>query len=128
MQTEYKNHPNTIRKDFERLKMVYASADEKQMINENVFLRYKLPTRQKKKNEALTFEQIKKIDSLSLLVGSRHFHVNNYFLFSFYDAGIRFVDLYRLKWKNIEDGNLKYLMSKNQKNKAFKWKNIKLSD
>lgn len=49
-------------------------------------------------------------------------------MFSFYNAGIRFGDLCRLKWSNIQDGRLKYIMSKSQKNNNPKWKNIKLSE
>lgn len=128
LRTKYENHPNTIRKDFERLKMVFRDADEQGLLYENLFLKYKLPPRQKTKKEALTFEQVKTIEKLNLKKGSRQYHVRNYFMFSFYNAGIRFGDLCKLKWKNIEDGRLKYLMSKSQKNTNPKWKNIKLSD
>jgi len=49
-------------------------------------------------------------------------------MFSFYNAGIHYGDLCRLKWSNIVDGRLKYLMSKSAKNNNPKWKNIKLRD
>lgn len=122
------NHPNTIRKDFERLKMVFKEADEKGLLLQNPFDKYKLPLRQKTKKEALTYEQLKAIEKLDLEKRSKLFHVRNYFMFSFYNAGIRFGDLCRLKWSNIQDGRLKYVMSKSRNNKNPKWKNIKLND
>lgn len=128
MKVEYKNHPNTIRKDFERLKMIFSNAEEKELLNENPFEKYELPSRQKTKKEALTYEQIKSIERLDLEKGSELYHVKNYFLFSFYNAGIRFGDLCKLKWKNIQDGRLKYAMSKSQHTQTPKWKNIKLSE
>jgi len=122
------NHPNTVRKDFERLKMIFREADEDNLLAENPFDKYKLPPRQKSKKEALTFEQIKAIDRLEFERGSNLFHAKNYFMFSFYNAGIRFGDLCKLKWSNIQDGRLKYVMSKSLHTGTPKWKNIKLND
>lgn len=128
LRQEIENHPNTIRKDFERLKMLFKEADEKGLLMENPFDKYKLPPRQKTKKEALTYEQVKAIDKLDLEQGTKLFHAKNYFMFSFYNAGIRFGDLCKLKWSNIQDGRLKYVMSKSLHNKTPKWKNIKLND
>jgi len=128
MRDELKNHPNTIRKDFERLKMIFAEADKRGDLSRNVFLKYKLPPRVKTKKEALTIEQIRAIEQLELEAESNLYHVRNYFLFSFYNAGIRFGDLCRLRWKHIQDGRLKYQMSKSKNNGTPKFKNIKLND
>lgn len=128
MRDKIGNHQNTIRKDFERLKMVFAEAEEKKILNHNPFDKYKLPPRQKTKKDALTYEQIKAIERLDLELNSDLYHTRNYFMFSFYNAGVRFGDLCRLKWKNIQDGRLKYQMSKSSKNKSPKWKNIKLNE
>lgn len=122
------NHPNTVRKDFERLKMIFKDAETKDLLIVNPFDKYKLPPRQKTKKDALTFKQIKVIDALELEKGSRVFHAKNYFMFSFYNAGIRFGDLCKLKWSNIQDGRLKYVMSKSLNAGNPKWKNIKLND
>ncbi len=102
MRDKIGNHQNTIRKDFERLKMVFAEAEENKMLNHNPFDKYKLPPRQKTKKDALTYEQIKAIERLDLDLNSDLYHVRNYFMFSFYNAGIRFGDLCRLKWKNFK--------------------------
>ena len=122
------NHPNTVRKDFERLKMIFMDADEKDILSENPFDKFELPARQKSKKDALTFEQVKAIEALQLKKGTELFHSRNYFMFSFYNAGIRFGDLCKLKWSNVQDGRLKYVMSKSMKTHSPKWKNIKLSD
>lgn len=128
LRTEYKNHQNTIRKDYQRLKRVFDEAEQLELLSENPFHKYMLPAQQKTKKEALTFEQIKTIEQLKLETGSDLYHVRNYFMFSFYNAGIRFGDICRLKWSNIQDGRLKYAMSKSMKNHNPKWKNIKLND
>jgi len=128
MKREYKNHQNTIRKDYERLKMVFTEAEKKEILNENPFDKYELPQRQKSNKEALTFEQIKTMERLDLEKGSDLYHVRNYFMFSFYNAGIRFGDLCKLQWKNIQDGRLKYVMGKSLNTQTPKWKNIKLTD
>lgn len=36
------------------------------------------------------------------------------FLFSFYTAGIRFSDIYRLKWENIVENEIVYTMHKSK--------------
>lgn len=122
------NHQNTVRKDYERLKMIFDEAKDRELIDESPFDRYKMPARQKSKKEALTYKQIKDIEALELDKESLIYHVRNYFLFSFYNAGIRFGDLCKLKWSNIQDGRLKYLMGKSQNNRSPKYKNIKLND
>jgi site-specific recombinase XerD len=60
----------------------------------------------------LSIEQIRAIEQLDLPEASPVWHVRNYFLFSFYNAGIRFGDLCTLRWRNIIDGRLTYRMHK----------------
>ena len=124
----YKNISTTVRKDFAKIKLVFDDAIEKGIIAESPFDRYKMPKVQKSKKEALSFEQLKSIEALELDSDSSLFHTRNYFLFSFYNAGIRFGDLCRLTWENIQDGRLKYQMSKTARNNDPKWKDIKLND
>ena len=122
------NAQNTIVKDMERLKMIMDDAFQNEVIDKNPFDVYRKPPRQQSKKEALSIEQILDIKKLDLEEGTRVFHSKNYFLFSFYNAGIRFGDLCRLKWDNIQDGRLRYLMSKSINNTNPKWKNIRLND
>lgn len=126
LKQEYENAINTINKEFERLKQITNQALKDRIILQDPFEKFDPPSRQRSKNTALTFDQIQAIEDLDLTPGSRLWHTRNYFLFSFYNAGIRFGDLCKLKGKNIVDGRLKYLMSKTQTNAKPKWKNIKL--
>lgn len=126
LKNEYDNAPNTIRKNFQRLRHLLETARKEKYIATNPFLDYDLPTYQKPKKTALSIEQIKKLEELDLKRGSSLWHARNYFMFSFYNAGIRFGDLCLLKRKNIRDGRLKYLMSKTRNNSEPKYKNIKL--
>ncbi len=121
------NAQNTIVKDMERFKMIVCDAMVNEVIDKNPFENYKIPPRQLSKKEALSLEQIFDIQKLELEKGGRLFHSRNYFLFSFYNAGIRFGDLCKLKWDNIQDGRLRYLMRKSENNTSPKWKNIRLN-
>ncbi|MEQ8524345.1 site-specific integrase [Gracilimonas sp.] len=128
LKTEQSNASNTIRKKFQRLSHMLKRAKRDGILTVNPFDEYKLPAYQKPKKEALSIGQIRKIEKLDLPKGSSIWHTRNYFLFSFYNAGIRFGDLCLLKRKNIVDGRLKYVMSKTTSNAEPKYKNIKLRD
>ncbi len=66
--------------------------------------------------EKLTFEELDTLNALELEKGSMLWHCRNYFMFSFYCAGIRAGDLIQLRWCNItSDGRLNYQMGKNHK-------------
>jgi site-specific recombinase XerD len=60
----------------------------------------------------LTIEDIKKLESLELEPNSKIWHTRNFFLFSFYSAGMRISDLISLKWSNIKGKELNYIMGK----------------
>ncbi len=126
LKTKQENASNTIRKKFQRLSHMLKRAKRDGILTVNPFDEYQLPAYQKPKKEALTIEQIDKIKELDLPKGSSVWHTRNYFLFSFYNAGIRFGDLCLLKRKNIVDGRLKYVMSKTTSNAEPKYKSIKL--
>jgi len=119
------NHPNTISKEMVRFKAILREANKKGHINSNPFddPQYnKVKTVQTNKR-ALEIDQIELIEALELERGSSLWHVRNYFMFSFWNAGIRFTDLALLKWDNIKDGRLIYTMGKNGKEK-----NIRLTE
>lgn len=128
LRNEIGNAQNTIVKDMERLKMIVCDAIANEVIEKNPFEIYKIPPRQQSKKEALSLEQIFDIQKLELEEGGRLFHSRNFFLFSFYNAGIRFGDMCKLKWDNIQDGRLRYLMRKSEHNTSPKWKNIRLNE
>jgi site-specific recombinase XerD len=68
----------------------------------------------------LSVDQINAIKSLSLAEGTAMWHARNYFLFSFYNGGIRFGDLCRLRWRDLNDDRLIYRMSKTGEEVSFK--------
>lgn len=112
-------HPNTIAVQLNIFKTLvnraitigYMTPDK------NPFLGFKykeVPTMKEK----LDMLEIQRIIDLSLDEGSLIWHVRNYFMFSFYCAGIRAADLIQLRWRNItSEGRLNYTMNKNGKNR-----------
>ena len=61
---------------------------------------------------------MERIIALELEEGSLIWHCKNYFLFSYYCAGIRAADLIQLRWRNVtENGRLHYQMGKNRKDR-----------
>ena len=126
LKNKYKNASNTIRKNFRHLRRILDMARKEKYLSANPFDEFDMPAYQKSEKSALTVEQIRDLENLTLKKGSSLWHTRHYFMFSFYNAGIRFGDLCKLKRENIKDGRLKYLMSKTRNNRQPKWKNIKL--
>ena len=68
--------------------------------------------------EKLDDDEMERIINLELEEGSLIWHCKNYFLFSYYCAGIRAADLIQLRWGNVTDsGRLHYQMGKNHKDR-----------
>ncbi|NBC05548.1 MAG: tyrosine-type recombinase/integrase [Bacteroidetes bacterium] len=115
------NSNNTVRKKIQRVKGFTDWLYKNDEIEGDPFSRVDRvkakPTNSKVK---LTFEQIGAIKDLDLKTGSRMWHVRNYFLYSFYNAGIRFGDLCTLRWDNIIDGRLVYEMHKTGGKKSIR--------
>ena len=64
-------------------------------------------------------EEIKQLEEL-VLPDARMNHARNIWLFSFYFAGMRVSDVFRLTWSEIQDGRLYYSMGKNNKAGSLK--------
>lgn len=113
------NHPNTIASNITKLKGVFKEAHRQKLVKYNPFdsSDYHQTKTVRTKKEALSIEQIKAIAGLPLKPDSDLWHVRNYFMFSFWNAGIRFSDLAHLKWDNIKDGRLVYEMGKTGRQK-----------
>ena len=114
-------HPNTIEVVLNIFKTVVKRAVEIDKVipySENPFLTYKYHG-VKTVKEKLDELEIKSILALNLQPGSLAWHCRNYFMFSFYCAGIRAGDLIQLRWCNISlDGNrISYQMGKNHKDR-----------
>lgn len=108
------NSPVTVRKKLQRFRGMVKWLLKNKLIDNDPYLnldRVKLKKTGDSKVK-LSFEQIKSLQSLDLKIGTPLWHTRNYFLYSFYNAGIRFSDLCCLKWRDIIDGRLEYNMHK----------------
>lgn len=68
----------------------------------------------------LTIEEVKRLEDLELPVGSFENHCRNLWLFSFYFAGMRISDVFRIRWSDIQNERLHYTMGKNAKGGSLK--------
>ncbi|SHE58590.1 Site-specific recombinase XerD [Fodinibius roseus] len=109
---EVGNNPNTTRRKLTSFKGLFNHLLKAGTINHDPFLQVEKVERNEVEKTRLSIKQIKAIKDVDLEPGSNQWHTRNYFLFSFYNAGIRFGDLCCLQWKNLKDGRLKYKMMK----------------
>jgi integrase len=87
----------------------------------NPFLGFKYVNAKSATKEKLNESEIKLIENLDLAERSLIWHCRNYFLFSYYMAGIRAGDLIQLRWSNITtDGRLEYRMGKTMNDRSIK--------
>lgn len=111
------NKKNTRASAFRCIRAVYNKAIAQGLASQAdyPFFQFKVK-REVTAREKLSLDEIKSIESLDLEKGSLIWHVRNYFLFSFYCAGIRFRDVALMAWRNVRvrDGEdvLSYRMSK----------------
>lgn len=120
---EAKLHPNTIAINLNIFKTIINRAVEIDKLlkpEQNPFLGYKYTREVSTTKEKLNESEIETIENLELKEGSLIWHCRNYFLFSFYLAGIRVGDLIQLRWCNITaDGRLEYRMAKTKKDRSI---------
>lgn len=110
-------HPNTIEVQFNILRTLVHRAIEVGIMeaSKDPFLVFKYKG-VKTTKEKLDDDEMQRIINLDLPEGSLIWNVRNYFLFSFYCAGIRAADLIQLRWRNVTaSGRLHYQMGKNHK-------------
>lgn len=122
-----KNGSTTRHDNFKRIKFIYGEAikDKIVTIEHSPFEEYKVKLLKTKKAR-LTYKEITEIENSYFKENSNQWHTRNYWLFSFYCAGIRFSDLCRLTKKNIVDGRLIYTMNKSAHTSNPQHRNIKL--
>ena len=112
-------HPNTIEVQFNILRTLVHRAIEVGIMeaSKDPFLVFKYKG-VKTSKEKLDDDEMERIINLELEEGSLIWHCKNYFLFSYYCAGIRAADLIQLRWGNVTDsGRLHYQMGKNHKDR-----------
>jgi len=80
---------------------------------------YKIKQERTKK-QALTIEQIKKIEQTVIDKNSTLFHVQQMFLFSFYAIGMNPIDIVFLKISNIQNERIEYKRAKTHRNFSIK--------
>ncbi|MCH8487285.1 MAG: site-specific integrase [Candidatus Cyclonatronum sp.] len=114
------NNPNTVHKHFKSIKKIIKKALLDDLIQINPFDKLEPIKLQKAQKTRLSLDQIQAIEALKLQPGSWMDVTRDAFLFSFYNAGIRFGDIVRLKWCHIIDGRLKYNMAKTGTGKNIK--------
>jgi integrase len=121
---EAKLHPSTISLTLRIFKTLVNRAVMVEKIIKpemNPFLGYKYAREKSSPKEKLNGSEIAQIEELELPEGSLIWHCKNFFLFSFYMAGIRAGDLIQLRWINItSDGRLEYRMGKTKKDRSLR--------
>lgn len=117
---EIGNKPNTVIRKMNTFRRFITSIRKNGIIQHNPFEMVKVVSSVATNKTKLTPEQIDAIKELKLQEGSVLWHTRNYFMYSFYNAGIRFGDLCSLKWENIIDGRLIYQMSKTGGTKSIR--------
>jgi integrase len=115
------NATNTRQKELKCLRaLLYRAMKDGLFPQErNPFFQFKIKSAKTDKTK-LTEEEIKQIQDLKLPVESSLWHTRNYFMFSFFCAGIRFGDVIQLKWSDIKNGYLYYRMNKTGEFKVIK--------
>jgi site-specific recombinase XerD len=113
------NSPNTVRRKLRTLKGMFNTLLKTKEIKQDPFLRVDKVKEVPVQRTKLSVEQIEAIKELDLERGSALWHTRNYFMYSFYNAGIRFGDMCTIKWENIVDGHLVYFMRKTGSKKSI---------
>lgn len=114
------NSANTVRRKMRRLKGMVKKARSDNLLKSDPYKEFNFVNKESANRETLTLEQVKRIKELDLPKESMGWHVRNYFMFSYYNAGIRFGDICTLTWDNLVDGRLVYQMRKTGTQKDIK--------
>lgn len=108
------NKVNTIASNFKAINAALNKAVKLGLIKYNPIKGYEIRTENTEK-ESLTYEEILSISEFEIPERFKGMiKARDMFLFSFYTAGMRFSDICKLKWSNIEGTNLVYTMSKSR--------------
>ena len=107
------NSESTVATNFRAIKSIVNRGIKEGLLarDDNPFIHFPV-TNPKSSKAKLSIAEIEAIIALDLEEDSPIWHTRNYFLFSFFCAGIRFRDVCLLKNENIRDGRLQYSMSK----------------
>jgi len=112
----------TIANHLVTVRSVFAHARKNEVIDERLTpfgkgrVKIKFPDTKKVGLDAVEIETLETVQ----LGDPRHDHARNLWLFSFYFAGMRASDVFRLRWSDFQDGRLYYAMGKNSKGLSLK--------
>ncbi len=111
----------TIEKEFKIIRAILYRAIREGLFEQerNPFFQFKLKS-EKTSRMKLNEDEIIKIENLQLTTNTSLWHTRNYWLFSFYTAGVRFSDICMLTWENIKNDRLVYKMNKTSREKSIK--------
>jgi len=113
MRDEKGNKGSTIRKNMSDMRRILERAKDANLIFNDPFGDVKAIKQKKPKQKVkLTHDQIKAMANLSLPKNSVKWNARNVFVLSFYLNGVRFGDMAKLSWDQIDNGRLSYRMSK----------------
>lgn len=112
---------NYVHNNLKTLKALYRQAVHEGVTSsdKNPFSSFKMKIDNNVQKERLTWEELKRIKELDLEAHSKLWDARNFFLFSFYMAGIRVSDLIQLRWENIVDDRIEYNMDKTGRFKSI---------
>lgn len=115
-----KNKTNTINKNYEQLRAVINEAikDDKFDANKNPFHKIEINNVETKKKR-LPYSEIKKLEDYETDNQMEQL-AKLFYLFSFYNAGIRFSDQCRMKWATYRTDEIRFTPSKTKKTLAEK--------
>ena len=97
------------------LRAVFNEAQKRDLIDAAIYPFNKFNISDLKSNakpKTLTKEQTNQIEALSLFENSDLFHARNYYIFSYYVLGSNPMDIFKLKWSDIQDEYIVFNRSK----------------
>lgn len=111
LQGQLGNGKTTVHNNFKRIKEQFTRANRLGVYSGDPFINFKTE-KGKAKRERLTKLEIENIETVGLVTGSEKWHARNFWLVSFYCAGIRWGDICTLMWPMMVQGRLRYNMGK----------------
>jgi len=110
---KFKNKLNTIAKDMKFIKKVFNEALSEGIIEykESPFLKYKIKL-EKTHRIYLTEDELMKFKNAPCQAGSKIDIYKDMFVFASYAGGIRISDILLIKWQNINDSHLNFIIKK----------------
>jgi len=113
MRRKLDNSTNTVGKNLQILNRIIKSAVPDGLLpaGANPFLNHRIKS-ERTTRQKLSFIEIQSLERLDLSDRPTLELARNLFLFSFYCAGVRFGDMCRLTWSNVDGTHLKYRMAK----------------